>query len=325
MMVVIISAEDLAVEFLPVFKRVAARAQSQKRLAGVEKIFDSIQLLVRQSHPSHEQNNEVGFVKKFKSTNPVRVVAFEIKAIETVAPFQKFPERGQRGRGLIFSFAADEKNCCRLVCSGGKSFGRKTKGQAGKQTKNRRGQFHSALPRSIREQVCHVFRKVGGEQRQRLPLRAHDVRADADDRETLHGLVEKHLAGRALAGGDLRRHRNPVIAHGDDVARLKTQLVPAVARDFSGHNNIAVVMRSEAKSVVVLQTFPQLRGDGVGQARFQRFIVERGNLDGAAARSFASRRAKPVARATAEVQQQQTRQETQHVICPLPWRIQAFV
>src|SRR2546430_676109 len=80
------------------------------------------------------------------------------------------------------------------------------------------------------------------------------------------------------------------------------------ARDSSRHKNIAVVVSREAIGVVALQTFPQLRRDRIGQARLECFVVERGDLHGAAAWSVARCRPEAITGATAETQQQKTKE-----------------
>ena len=76
-----------------------------------------------------------------------------------------------------------------------------------------------------------------------------------------------------------------------------------VARDDTGDDDIAVAVRVEMVGAVRLQPFTQRLGDGVAEARLQRLVVERQNLDGFFAGDRAIDRAEMIAGATGEQRQ----------------------
>src|ERR1035437_10146065 len=82
------------------------------------------------------------------------------------------------------------------------------------------------LPGSLSQQRGDVPGQVGREQRQRLALGAGQIGRDADKGIACDGLVENHFAGAPVARGHLRPQFQTVIAHGEDIARRKADLVP---------------------------------------------------------------------------------------------------
>ena len=111
--------------------------------------------------------------------------------------------------------------------------------------------------------------------RQRLALRARQIRADVNERVADHVLVEQQPARGAFARDDVRGDADPVILRSGDVSVQVAQPFTMVGRNHAADDNVAAAACGEAVGAVSLQPLAQRLRDRVAEPRLKRLIVER--------------------------------------------------
>ena len=102
--------------------------------------------------------------------------------------------------------------------------------------------------------------------------------------EPVTGWLRISLPRAPVAGGHLRPQLQAVVAHRQGVAGREADLLPHIAGDGTADHDVPVVVGGELVGAVALQLLAQLGGDLVAQARLQRLIGERVDLDRLCAR-----------------------------------------
>src|SRR5688572_17391325 len=67
MMALIVAAQNVVVEFLPILERMARGAEANDRLAGIHVLADVIEFLFGKGHAANEKDDQVGGTKRFEA------------------------------------------------------------------------------------------------------------------------------------------------------------------------------------------------------------------------------------------------------------------
>ena len=134
--------------------------------------------------------------------------------------------------------------------------------------------------------------------------------------------VEQQLAADAVPRGHLRSDGEPIVARRQHVSGLEGERVALVADDGAVQDDVAFVLGVQRVSAVLLQLPAQRETDGFDQARFDRLVLERIDLDGTRPGALAIARPEPVG---AAVQPEESRREAEqgeavHVTSFAAWR-----
>src|ERR1051325_10059619 len=135
------------------------------------------------------------------------------------------------------------------------------------------------LPLPIRQCRRDVARQVLRYQRQRLAFGTRFIATDADRGAPDELPVHKVPARHPVVGRYHRSEMNAIVARGEGIARLKCFAETLVANDGRRHHHIAVPMGVQMVGAVALDLFSQLMVQFFGDARLERFVARRVDLN----------------------------------------------